>query len=112
MKHLALNKINILGTEYTLIQSDENQDPYLKNADGYCDQTVHECVISTFYPEPMSVKDLEEYKKKVIRHELVHAFLFESGLAEESWAKHEEIVDWIAFQFPKMLKAFQDAEAI
>ena len=37
--------------------------------------------------------------KKVIRHELVHAFLFESGLSVNSWADNEEIVDWIAIQF-------------
>lgn len=28
------------------------------------------------------------------------------------WAKNEEIVDWIALQFPKLLKAFKEADCI
>ena len=53
----------------------------------------------------------------VIRHEIIHAFLFESGLAQntndvESWAMNEEMVDWLAIQFPKLLKAFKEAECI
>ena len=105
-------KVNVLGTEYEVVKMDENDDPYLKNADGYCDHTIRTCVIGDFKPDPKSVKDLNAYTKKVIRHELTHAFLFESGLAESSWAGNEEIVDWIAFQFPKMLQAFIEADAI
>ena len=52
------------------------------------------------------------YFKKVLCHELVHAFLFESGLGGESWANNEELVDWIAFQFPKMLEAMKNANAL
>jgi hypothetical protein len=47
-----------------------------------------------------------------MRHELVHAFLFESGLHNDSWAANEAAVDWIANQFPKILKAFQEAGCI
>ena len=54
------------------------------------------------------------YQHKVIRHEIVHAFLYESGLDVNSlsggaWAKNEEMVDWMAIQIPKILKAFQEA---
>ena len=52
-------------------------------------------------------------RKKNVRHELVHAFLFECGLAENSnWAQNEELVDWIAIQGPKIYKAWQDAGAV
>ena len=49
-----------------------------------------------------------------LRHEIVHAFLFESGLAESSfstdaWAKNEEMIDWIAFTGPKIVAAWQKA---
>ena len=48
-----------------------------------------------------------------MRHELIHAFLFESGLAENSnWARNEEMVDWIARQFPKMAKTFQEVKVL
>ena len=37
-------------------------------------------------------------------HEIVHAFLHESGLSSNSeWAMNEEIADWIALQLPKII---------
>lgn len=60
----------------------------------------------------MSKKDLQSVIKKNTRHELVHAFLWESGLDVQSWANNEEIVDWIAIQFNKMLVAFKEADVI
>lgn len=57
------------------------------------------------------------YSKKTLRHEITHAFLFESGLEDNSneadaWARNEEMVDWIAFQGPKIYAAWQEAGAI
>ena len=104
--------VNVLGTIYTIKESNEVEDLNLKENDGYCDHTTKTIVIDTFKDSPGSVKDLESYKKQVIRHELVHAFLFESGLSGCSWAKDEEIVDWIACQFPKLSKAFETAKCI
>ena len=47
---------------------------------------------------------------KTLRHEIIHAFLNESGLHFNTqvvvdgngWATNEEMVDWIAIQFPKI----------
>jgi hypothetical protein len=53
-------------------------------------------------------------ERETIRHEIVHAFLNESGLGwnalpnERAWAKNEEMVDWIAIQFPKIAKVFRE----
>ncbi len=100
-------KVNILGTEYNLIESNEANDERLKGKDGYCDTSTKECVVDEMQgTEPDMKKNLPEYKKAVKRHELIHAFLYESGLDTCSWAGNEEMVDWIAIQFPKMLKAF------
>ena len=46
-----------------------------------------------------------------MRHEILHAFLYESGLRENSctsfaWAENEEMIDWFAIQFPKILKIY------
>ena len=61
----------------------------------------------------MNMRDLDKIARKKIRHELVRAFAYESGLAENSpWALNEEMTDWIAIQFPKMLKAFETAMAL
>ncbi len=106
-------QIKVLGTPYTLKESNKVDDPALESCDGYCDDTVKVCVIDTMNcTDAMAKQDMQDYKKKVIRHELVHAFLSESGLSTNSWAANEEIVDWIAAMFPKMKIAFEQAERL
>lgn len=102
-------KINILGTEYTIRFVPEEEDEALKDYDGYCDETTKEIVVKQYKRgEPDCKKYLELQEQKNHRHEIIHAFLFESGLAENStWAQEEEMVDWFAKQFPKLVKAFQ-----
>lgn len=106
--------INVLGTDYAVNLVDPDHDPKLKiNKDGYTDTSIKVCVIDTMQEEHPDIKvNITEYRKSVIRHELIHAFLFESGLDSCSWATNEEMVDWLAIQFPKMLKAFEEADAL
>jgi len=60
----------------------------------------------------------EKTEKCTLRHELVHAFLNESGLMwnsftpDKAWAKNEEMVDWIAIQSPKLFKVFREVNAL
>lgn len=111
IKGVMTLEINVLGTMYSIRESNELDDPRLQNCDGYCDDTSKTLVVNEMTMiDPMSKDDLGEYKKLVTRHELVHAFLFESGLSEMS--SDETLVEWIAYQFPKMLKAFQKAECL
>jgi hypothetical protein len=107
-----MKKVDVLGTEYKVIRSTASKDYNLRNIDGYCDNTSKRIVIDAMIPMPGTVDDLDKYAMQVVRHELVHAFLFESGLSGNSWANNDEIVDWIAIMFPKMLEAFYDAGAI
>ena len=107
--------VDVLGTKYTIKESDKVKDLNLENCDGYCDHTTKTIVIDTFqnYQGQTGVLDnLDVYRNKVIRHELIHAFLFESGLGSSSWAKDEEIVDWIANQFPKLQDAFAQCNVL
>jgi len=112
MEMQQVKTIDVLGVPYAIINGDRSKDPCLEKSDGYCDHTIKTCVIDTLIHTDNSVADLDLYRKQVVRHELIHAFLFESGLGCESWGCNEEIVDWIAFQFPKMLQAFEEADAI
>jgi hypothetical protein len=110
-------KIKILGTKWTIKCDSEENDPALEGSDGYCDNSIKTIVIRNLEKSQYSLKDLEAYTKKVLRHEIVHAFLFESGLAmnsseSESWATNEEMVDWIAIQGPKIYSAWKDASAL
>ena len=106
--------VNILGTEYTITRV--HNDPKLENIDGFCDETTKEIVVDNYDGDdgkPGVKAQLDIQRKKVIRHELVHAFLFECGLAENSpWAQNEELVDWFALQGPKIYKAWQEADAL
>lgn len=105
--------INILGTDYRIEYRKEYEDPQLKNCNGYCDSSIKTIVVCDFERDPDDLKDLDYYQKRCIRHEIVHAFLDESGLqANSQWARNEELIDWIAIQAAKIYKVFVDAKAI
>lgn len=110
-----LMQINILGTDYSVsIRSDS---PKLQDdCDGYVDTTTKEIVIEDMAihkKDPNSKKDLAVYQRQVLRHEIVHAFLFESGLdAGCEWALNEELVDWLAIQLPKIMSICKDAHVL
>ena len=63
-------------------------------------------------------EDLKAIEKETLRHELIHAFLNESGLSYSSlnyssaWAKNEEMIDFFAIQFPKIVKVFKELKII
>lgn len=106
--------VNVLGTEYTIHFVPEEADDCLKDCDGYCDDTAKEIVVKQYKRcEPFCQKNLKTQEQKNYRHEIIHAFLCESGLAENStWAQEEEMVDWFAKQAPKLIEAWQKAGAL
>ena len=109
-------EINILGAAYTLTITSKSQDVRLKDADGICDETVKELLVDSYAgseDDPTCKKNLAVQIRKNKRYEIIHAFLFESGLAENSsWAQNEEMVDFFAIQFPKLVEAFEAADAM
>lgn len=112
-----MKKIHILGSEWAIEYRKGAEDPALDGVDGYCDSSVRLIVVEDMQPEANSKKCLEAYKKQVLRHEIIHAFLEESGLSHCSgystaWAQNEEMVDWMAAQFQKILQAFKEADAL
>lgn len=92
------------------------------NCDGYCQADNHKIVVADMTEKKsfpyFDESEAHEYFKKTLRHEIIHAFLNESGLQESSsglevaWAKNEEMVDWMAIQMPKIYKAFCDADSV
>ena len=113
-------KVKILGTEYERRSVEETNDnlekyPLLKDNSGYTDITTKQIYILEYKNTEDTFKDLDVLYKKTLRHELIHAFLYESGLFNNSngdWAKNEEVVDWIAIQFEKLLGAFIELQCI
>lgn len=110
--------VSVLGTDYSVYMDVTSEDDaILRDCDGYCDHTSHKIVVCA-QENDSDIDDYEAYRKKVMRHELIHAFLFESGLDGDSvWqvsgqVHPEQTVEWIAVQFPKILAAFEKAGAI
>lgn len=108
--------VNVLGTQYSVTITNDVTEPRLTECDGFCDETTHELFAEdyqTHKDDKQSKKCLDVQTRKVIRHEIIHAFLFESGLAENSdWARNEEMVDWFAKQGPKIYAAWKEIDAL
>ena len=97
-------KIDILGTEYRIETHKVSEDSYMekKGLAGYCEEENKLIVVADMSEEKyfvgMDEKAQEIYRKKTLRHEIMHAFLNESGLSDSSnrfdgaWAKNEEMV--------------------
>lgn len=106
-------KIKVMGTEIRVEFRKEADDPMLDGLDGYYDSSVNLIVVKIHEDDKYTVKDAETVQRKTMRHEIIHAFLRESGLdwssnPVDSWATNEEMVDWFAIQSPKIFKVFQE----
>ena len=109
-------KVNILGSEYT-IKYDVPDEQMSEGSDGIMDYSIKTIKIAELVQEKDSVRDLQLYMKQVVRHEIIHAFLYESGLwgnsnSSDCWALNEEMVYWFSIQFPKIFDAFKEAECL
>lgn len=99
--------VNILGTEYKIISEKFKN----KDIDGYCDYTSKEIHIRN--DNINNVRDFEYLIQKQLRHEIIHAFMCESGLQAnwehvQQFGHDETTVDWIAIQYPKIAKVFDE----
>ena len=117
---MIADSVNILGTTWKIMQCKKKEDAYLAGLGGYTDVTTKTIVIRKRRetPKVKDCKDLRELERGSLRHEIVHAFMQESGLWYNSarwtgaWAMNEEMVDWIAQQHEKIHAAFVEAGAI
>lgn len=110
--------VNVLGTPWTVERTSVESEKRLNEADGFSDWTTKRIVVrdeKDIYEG--TLENMEEYVKKVLRHEIVHAFFLESGLHEcsgetDAWASNEIMVDWIARQGTKIYEAWKEAGAL
>lgn len=85
--------INILGTEYSLKIVEERDEVMQEDGlQGYCNTTTKEIAVLA-----------DNVKHLTLRHEVIHAFLFESGIQCGTLFHSEEMVDWLAVQIPKIM---------
>ena len=107
-------KIHILGAEWTISTSRKKDDEEFSIgcADGWSDYTKRKIVVMDKEDYPPQT-DKDKYYNQILRHELIHAFLNESGLVSGSCDWHcEEMVDWLAIQSPKIFEVFKNLDLI
>lgn len=111
--------VNILGTEYEIKIGNENDYPALADMDGYMDSTTKEIVIDDMKKsegDKQAKGNLKAYQNQCLRHEIIHAFMDESGLSHnfehKSIGIEETTVDWFAIQSPKIFKVFQELDIL
>lgn len=106
--------VNILGQEYKIKEVNEQDHKKLTalNADGLAELYSKEIIINKtiLNSSENSFSNLEEYKKQVLRHEIVHCFFHESGLKDE--CRDEKLVEWLAIQIPKIVKAMKKVDCL
>lgn len=114
---------DILGTTYNIvIVNSESADVYKKYLGAtYGMYNMKYPSIYTVSPEYFHTGDEKTNKlmfNKFLRHRIIHAFFYESGLCDtkfndsifnaKSWTDNEKMVDWFACQFPKITKVFNE----
>jgi hypothetical protein len=104
------DKVNILGTEYEIIINKDSKNPKMEDSAGYIEAYAKELVINDIEVDNRTYKNIDEFKKKVLRHEMIHAFFHEAGL--EHYYEDEKLVDWLALQIPKIIKAMKEADCL
>lgn len=101
-----MSKVKILGTDYEIVNQTAMENPKLINADSLCEFWAKRIVVDKILPDPETYENLNELNKKVLRHEIIHAYFGESGLRR--YMEDEDLVDWLAFQFHKIEDTFKE----
>ena len=98
-------KIKILGVKYEVSYESPEINRDLVTHRGLCKMCEKKIIIRN---------DLtEQYTKATLRHEILHAFLYECGLShdalayDKSWCCNEEMIDFFAIQIPKIHKIYE-----
>lgn len=105
--------VNVLGTVYTITEVPDEESKGLVGVTDFYTKEIKISNMQGVNSESLITDDIDSFKKEVLRHEITHAFLHESGLDMqngecESWANNETMVDWIALQGEKIHKAYQE----
>lgn len=109
--------VDILGTEYKIIfdtPQEREANPKYDDCNGYAEllsKVIHVSDCSDLKDDKETMEKINLFRERVLRHEIIHAFLYESGMSEE-YVRDEELVHWLSVQFPKMAAAFINAECL
>ena len=104
-------KVTILGSEWT-IRVVSPYDERMNNIDctGLCEAYTHEIYIKdrTALNDPKQYLNIEDFVRKVLRHEIIHATFFETG--NSTFYEDEDLTETLAHLVPKMAKVMMELE--
>lgn len=103
--------INILGSEWKILYGNKNDYPLLEGVSGYTDNSARKIIIGE-KPDYFEPENFESVQRRIIRHEIIHAYFYESGMDGDleniEFGVPELYVDWFAIQSPKIFKTFDE----
>ena len=106
--------VRILGEPWHVMMCTSEVEPRLKEMSGFCDQTSHFIGIVDPKEKNGNIDNEVVLVKQIIRHEIIHAFMYASGLGDswehKEYGHDETIVDWIALQFRKIEEVVNEVE--
>ena len=115
---IETKQIRILGNLWTIRSGTHETDKELDDyTGGVTDVTSREIIVKDIPADEVEMRNEPSNIRRIIRHEIIHAFLYECGLYQNAsgsgaWPMNEEMVDWIAIQHEKLHRAFRDAGAL
>ena len=98
--------ISVLGTDYE-VKRDTAMCQSL-GGDGLTDRFKKEITLkrnADMLDDCTEQDVLDMYERRVLRHELIHAFFFEAGA--EKYGMDEDLVDMLALLWPRMNEAME-----
>lgn len=107
MNNGILNCFEALGTKYKIVFKTEDEDSFLIENAGFTDFANKQIVLNS---ESMKEEATGAKYRRVLRHEVIHAFLYESGLNDSYCWDEESTVDWFAIQAPKIFKVYEELD--
>ena len=98
--------IKILDTKYEIVEDNDYCEK--SNADGLCNyynKKIYIRPVDNMFSDDVDITCKINRYNEVLKHEIIHAFLDESGL--DAYSKNEELVTFLAMQFNKLRDIFE-----
>ena len=102
--------INILGTNYRFVVDSKSLEPDTDGLCGYYNKQITIRRVIDIFDNTAKFEEKKLRFNEIMRHEIVHAFLDESGL--DNYSSDEVLVQWMAAQLPKMFEVMKECECI
>ncbi|MDO5329032.1 MAG: hypothetical protein Q4E88_02875 [Coriobacteriia bacterium] len=97
----------IMGKTWTIIETEETDKDY---ALGQTFETARKIIIYNY--EPADILNPRKLYNQVMRHELLHAYMFECGLGDDlrynDHGHDETTIDWMARIYPRYKKTCRE----